>query len=97
MLSGIESGVLSMGGGCLRGFSPEEESVSSFRNRGRGQLICVALLFFILAGSGIAHASTLPGEDVRIDPTNGEALSVDIENARQTLVDYLVYVRLLWM
>ena len=30
MLSGIESGVLSMGGGCLWCFSPEEESVSPF-------------------------------------------------------------------
>ena len=50
--------------------------------RGRGRLICVALLLFILAGSGIAHASAQgPGEDVRIDPTNGEGLSVDTENA----------------
>jgi|BioPla2DNA2_1021312.scaffolds.fasta_scaffold57910_2 hypothetical protein len=51
---------------------------------GRGRLICVLLLLFILTGGGMAHAAAQPGEDVRIDPTNGEALSVDTENARQT-------------
>lgn len=55
--------------------------------RGRGRLICVALLLFILADSGIAHASAQgPGEDVRLDPTNSEGLSVDTENARQTVL-----------
>ncbi|CCJ34980.1 hypothetical protein BN140_0057 [Methanoculleus bourgensis MS2] len=54
---------------------------------GRGRLICVVLLLFILAGGGMAHASAQPGEDVRIDPTNGEALSVDTENARQTMLE----------
>ncbi|MCK8518427.1 hypothetical protein [Methanoculleus sp. 7T] len=54
---------------------------------GRGRLICVVLLLFILAGGGIAHASAQPGEDVRIDPKNGEALSVDTGNARQTVLE----------
>ena len=54
---------------------------------GRGRLICIALLLFILAGGGMAHASAQPGEDVQIDPTNGEALSVDTENARQTMLE----------
>jgi hypothetical protein len=51
---------------------------------GRGGLICVALLLFILAGSGVAHAAADPDEGIQIDPTNGEALLVDTENARQT-------------
>ena len=54
---------------------------------GRGRLICIAMLLFILAGGGIAHAAAQPGEDVRIDPKNGEALSVDTENARQTVLE----------
>jgi len=54
---------------------------------GRGRLICVVLLLFILAGGGMTHAAAQPGEDVRIDPTNGEALSVDTENARQTMLE----------
>lgn len=48
---------------------------------GRGRLFCVVLLLFILAGSSIAHASA------QIDPTNGEALPVDTENARQTMLE----------
>ena len=48
---------------------------------GRGRLICVVLLLFILAGSSIAHASA------QIDPTDGEALSVDTEGARQTMLE----------
>ncbi len=39
---------------------------------GRGWLFCIALLPFILAGSGMVHASAQPGEDVRIDPTNDD-------------------------
>jgi len=51
---------------------------------GRGALICIALLLFILAGSGIAHAATGPGEGVQANPTNGGASAADLENARQT-------------
>ena len=53
---------------------------------GRGGLICIALLLFILAGSGIAHAATAPGGDVQADPTNGGASAADLENARQTVL-----------
>jgi hypothetical protein len=42
---------------------------------GRGGVICIALLLFILAGSGIACAS--PGEDVQVDPADGEAPPAD--------------------
>lgn len=51
---------------------------------GRGGLICIALLLFILAGNGIAHAATGPGEGVQVDPTSGEASAADLENTRQT-------------
>ncbi|NLT21964.1 MAG: hypothetical protein GXX82_02845 [Syntrophorhabdus sp.] len=54
---------------------------------GRGRLICIALLLFILAGNGIAHAATEPGEDVQIDPTTGEASPADLENARQLVLE----------
>lgn len=53
----------------------------------RGRLISIALLLFILAGSGIAHASAQPGEDVRIDPTTDELSVADTENARQTALE----------
>lgn len=49
---------------------------------GRRGLTCIALLFFILAGSGIACAS--PGEGVQVNSTNGEILSVDAEDVRQS-------------
>ena len=55
-------------------------------NTGRRGLICIALLLFILAGSGIAHAATGPGGDVQADPTNGGASAADLENARQTVL-----------
>ncbi|WP_366515151.1 hypothetical protein [Methanoculleus sp.] len=47
----------------------------------------IALLLFILAGSGIAHASAQPDEDVQITPTGGEASAADMENARQTVLE----------
>ena len=40
---------------------------------GRRRLICIALLLFILAGSSMAHAATGSGEDVQVNPTDGEA------------------------
>lgn len=52
-----------------------------------GRKICIALLLFILAGSGIAHASAQPGEDVQIDPTNDELSVAGTENARQTALE----------
>jgi len=55
-------------------------------NTGRGGLICIALLLFILAGSGMAHAATAPGGDVQADPTSGGASAADLENARQTVL-----------
>lgn len=53
---------------------------------GRRMLICVTLLLFILAGSGVAHAAADPGEGMRFDPTDGEVSSVDTGNARQTVL-----------
>lgn len=53
---------------------------------GRGGLICIALLLFILAGSGIAHAATGPGGDVQANPTNGGASAADLENSRQIVL-----------
>ena len=55
-------------------------------NTGRRGLISIALLLFILAGSGIAHAATAPGGDVQADPTSGGASAADLENARQTVL-----------
>ncbi|WP_292366515.1 MULTISPECIES: hypothetical protein [unclassified Methanoculleus] len=53
---------------------------------GRGGLICVALLLFILAGSGVAHAATDPGEDVRFNPMSGETSQTGAEDTRQTVL-----------
>jgi len=39
---------------------------------GRGGLICVALLLFILIGGGMAHASTYPGEGTQTVPADDE-------------------------
>lgn len=44
-------------------------------------------MLFILAGSGIAHASAQPGEDVRIDPTNDELSVADTGNTRETALE----------
>jgi len=53
---------------------------------GRGRLIFVALLLFILAGSGMAHAATDPGEDVQVNPMNSGPSPVGTEDARQTVL-----------
>ena len=52
-----------------------------------GRKICIALLLFILAGSGMAHASAQPDEDVRIDSTDDGFSVADTENARQTALE----------
>ncbi|MCK9307122.1 MAG: hypothetical protein M0P17_06285 [Methanoculleus sp.] len=52
---------------------------------GRGGLICIALLAFILAGSSIACAS--PGEDVQFNPTDGEAPPADAGNGREAVLE----------
>jgi hypothetical protein len=53
---------------------------------GRGGLICVALLLFILAGSGVAYAATDPGEDVRFRPMSSETSQAGTEDPRQTVL-----------
>lgn len=51
---------------------------------GRGGLICIALLLFVLAGSGIACAS--PDEDVQFDPTDGEAPPADTGSTQKAVL-----------
>jgi hypothetical protein len=54
---------------------------------GRGGSICIALLLFILAGSGVAHAATDPDEDVQFNPTDGEAPPADTGSARKAVLE----------
>ena len=51
---------------------------------GQKRLICVALLLFILIGSGIAHAATDPGEDMQANPTDGAAPSAALAKPADT-------------
>ena len=51
----------------------------------RSGLICIALLLFVLAGSGIACAS--PGEDVQFNPTDGEAPPADMGSAQKAVFE----------
>ncbi len=55
-------------------------------SNGRGGLISVALLLFILVGSGVAYAATDPGEDVRFNPMSGEISQAGTEDTRQTVL-----------
>lgn len=54
---------------------------------GRKGLFCIALLLFILTGSGIADASTYPGEDLQLDLENGGASPADTEDSRQLVLE----------
>jgi hypothetical protein len=54
---------------------------------GRGGLICIALLLFVLIGSGVATASAPPGGDVRADSAGGGASPDDAGSAPQTLLE----------
>jgi len=52
---------------------------------GRRGLICIALLLFVLGGSGIVCAS--PGEDVQFNPTDGEAPPADTGSTQKAVLE----------